>query len=177
VMRVVLLDVDGVLADFVGGCLRGDVGAEDIRAWDVLESLPAEYRDEVFESWHREGWCRGLGLYPGAREAVMGLRDVARVLFVTSPMSGAPHWMWERDRWLREHLNATSDEIVFATAKHHVCGDVFVDDRVANVLDWHRHHPLGLAVLWRQPYNEDADLPSAILHTDDWSDVMREVCR
>jgi len=180
-MRRVLLDVDGVSADFVGATLDsllrlgGPVmTAEDIVTWDIFGSVPRSYEDALTAEWHKPGWCAGIPLYEGARDAVLELREVAEVVFVTTAMNDAPHWLWEREQWLRRNLNAGGRDLVFTAAKHLIVGDVFVDDKASNVAEWHRHHPHGTAVLWDQPYNRQETLPG-VLRLGSWAELLEVV--
>lgn len=175
----ILLDVDGVSANFIDATLDTlvDLGGprmhhDDIRSWEIFGSIPREWEDRVVAEWHRPGWCARIPLYEGALEGVLRLREVAEVVFVTTAMSGAPHWMWERDCWLRQHLNAGGRDIVFASAKHVVDGDVFVDDKASNVIEWHQAHPTSTAVLWDQPYNRGERTPNGVVRTKSWGALL-----
>jgi len=175
-VKRVLLDVDGVTADFLTATLDTlvqlggpRVPPEAIHTWDIFGSLPREWEDRIVAEWHKPNWCSSVPIYPGAREAVLRLRDIAEVVFVTTAMHGAPHWMWERDVWLRTHLNAGGRDIIFATAKHVVSGDVLVDDKASNVAEWHKHNPRGTAILWDRPYNRTEQVASSIVRMDSWS--------
>lgn len=183
-MKRIILDVDGVSADFVTHSLRTLVALggpqmqhDDIRTWDIFGSIPREWEDRMVAEWHRPGWCAGIPLYDGARDAVMALREAAEVVFVTTAMEDAPHWMWERDRWLRQHLNAGARDTIFAASKKHIWGDVFVDDKASNVAEWHRAHPASTAVLWDQPYNRSEKMPEGVVRTRSWEQVVQLVSR
>lgn len=181
-MRRVILDVDGVSADFVTHTLHTLVALggpqmhhDDIHTWDIFGSIPREWEDRMVAEWHRPGWCAGIPLYEGAREAVVALREVAEVVFVTTAMEDAPHWMWERSRWLKQHLNAGARDIIFAASKKHIGADVFVDDKVSNVVEWHHAHPTSVAILWDQPYNRQESLPAGVQRTRSWEQVVQLV--
>lgn len=180
-MKRVILDVDGVSANFVQATLDSLVGLggprmghDDIATWDIFGSMPPGWNDRLLREWHKPGWCRGIPLYEGSLDGIGALREVAPVVFATTAMPGAPHWMWERDQWLRAHLGASDNDIVFVADKRVVSGTVFVDDKAANVRAWHREHPGGVAVLWNRPYNrvEGADLPGAVIRTSSWQVLL-----
>lgn len=182
-MKRVLVDVDGVLADFVTSTLEEliEIGGprmayEDIKTWDMFSCIPHAFHEGLLTAWRRPGFCAGLDLYPGVVEAIDSIRDVAEVVFVTAPMPDAPHWMWERNWWLKRHFGATERDVVFAVSKHLVVGDVLVDDKTSNVVSWTKHHPQGLGVLWTQPYNRH-DVGERLLHTDSWAEVESLVRR
>jgi len=180
----VLLDVDGVLADFVGHTLSmlGDLapagGRDAFTSWDMLSAMSPRARAETEARWRRQGWCLTMPVCPGAQNAVdrIGLR--ADVVYVTAPMRGAPHWMYERWLWLERQFAADARAVVFAHGKALVSGDVFVDDRVENIDEWAAAHPNGAALLWDAPYNRHCvpSAPNAVRVTT-WVDVIGAVAR
>jgi 5'(3')-deoxyribonucleotidase len=183
----VLIDVDGVLANFVGATIRDmeahhgfSMSHDDVTTWDIISSFPVDASrlgDTMRSRWREPGWCASIPVYEGAVEGISILRDLADVFFVTAPMSGAPHWMWERSLWLSQHFNADERDIVFTSSKHLVSGDVFVDDKPSNVMEWlHGHHfGRGVPVIWDRPYNRGYGLPPVTIRTSDWSVVASAV--
>jgi 5'(3')-deoxyribonucleotidase len=157
----VLLDVDGVLIDFLNpflDVLQGFTGRrhspEEMTTWRVEECIATP--DEVAECWHHvnasPGWVRNLPLYPGAREFLTALRERYRVVACTSPAS--PRWAMERAGRLLE-LGFTWDDIVLTRGKSHVCGAALIDDSPANLDSWWRCQP-GQTILFSRPWNRDA---------------------
>ncbi len=180
----VLLDVDGVSADFVQATLDSLVQLggprmhhDDVESWHIFDCIPPEYRDRISDEWRKPGWCANIPLYPGAQDGIELLRGItkAEVLFVTTAMEDAPFWMWEREQWLRKYFDANHRTIVFTAAKYAVDGEVFVDDKLPNVLEWAEHHPHGQAVLWASSTNQHDVFPSNIHRTCSWFEVMRLV--
>ena len=174
----VLHDVDGVLANFLKATLivLEELGGPRVdpltfHEWDLLKTIPAEFHEGLWAAWRSPGFCADLEAYPGAQDGVKRLKGMAEVFFVTSPMGQSPHWMWERDRWLRQLVDATSHEIVFMNAKHIVTGDVLIDDKPDHVLEWKRYHPGGTGVLWAQSYNRHTELPEGVIRTNSWAHV------
>jgi len=157
----VILDVDGVLADFVGhtlsllGELAPPGGRGAFTSWDMVSVMSPEARARCAYGWRAPGWCATMPTFPAAQNAVdrLGLR--AEVVYATAPMVDAPHWMYERSIWLERVFAADPRSVVFTHDKAHVWGDVFVDDKPENVDGWAAAHPSGHAVLWDAPYNRD----------------------
>ncbi|NBR00933.1 MAG: hypothetical protein EBT79_07615 [Actinobacteria bacterium] len=157
----IILDVDGVLADFVGHTLTliGDLappgGREMFTSWDMVSVMSPDARARCAYGWRQPGWCATMPPLPEALSAVdrLGLR--AEVVYATAPMVDAPHWMYERSKWLERVFAADPRSIVFAHDKAHVWGDVFVDDKPENIDGWALAHPSGIAALWDAPYNRD----------------------
>jgi len=179
--RRVLLDVDGVLADFSAGSrpeieriLGRKAVDEDFLRWDVTWCLKDDLQREEFgRAVDSPGFCAGLPVIPGSRDGVDSLRlDGHEVVFVTSHRMTSKTWVHERDRWLMEHFAADQRDIVHCHRKEFVRGNVLVDDRPKNVEVWGLHHPDGAAILWDQPYNRYAELEHpGIRRTASWDDV------
>lgn len=175
---VVLVDVDGVLADFhtaalriVGEILERDVVAGPRTTWDILDAF--EFTDAQTAAFKqavgRPAFCASLAPYPDAREGIAQLRTIADVYAVTAPFHSL-HWVSERDWWLTEHFGFTRKQIVHTDAKYLVAGDVFIDDKVEHVQRWVDRRT-GTAVLWAQPYNAGAFVGRAH-RTGSWDTVV-----
>lgn len=178
-MKRVLIDVDGVVADFVGAGLRtlvqigGPVVERDtISTWQMRDCLPPEWADALFATWKHPGWCASIPVFDGAQEAVAAIHRKAEVIFVTAALPDAPHWMWERTCWLGTHFNVTDRNIIFTWAKHVVTGDMLVDDKTANIIEWHQEYPEGIAVLWETPANRNDRVPEKVIRTRNWAKVL-----
>lgn len=183
-----LLDCDGVLADFLGSFLSCLNQYSDLKItsdmatdWHITRSPEIARRlgelgdagwaeDAAWAAVKRPGFCRNIRALPGAREAVARLSSVADVHVVTSPYSGNPTWMSERETWLFEEMGIHHGKIVHTGAKHLVRGDVFVDDREENVAAWEEAWPEAATILWKVPSNAHVGRS-----TDTWDDVHRAV--
>jgi 5'(3')-deoxyribonucleotidase len=156
----IILDVDGVLADFTGHTLAllGEHappgGREAFTTWDLLTTLSPEARAMCAHGWRRPGWCGSMPTLPDAQHAVDRLSLRAEIVYATAPMEGAPHWMLEREKWLIQQFAVDRDNVVFTHDKSHVWGDVFVDDKPENIDRWAKVHRNGMALLWNAPYNQ-----------------------
>lgn len=158
----VLLDVDGILANFIAPVLDHIVEVsgrryahDDVKVWDIFTALPdvAHLESAVYDQMRMKRACFEIPLYDGAVDGVARLQELADVLIVTSPLSGSPYWMFEREAWLSHHFGIKHKDIIHARRKEHVDGDIFVDDKVEHVEAWQKQHPTKWALLWDQPYN------------------------
>jgi 5'(3')-deoxyribonucleotidase len=178
----VLLDCDGVLADFVGGLLpmlsaiaQRDVLREHVTHFDIGASLG--FTAQQASSFKRmisgsRGWCEALPVLAGAVDGVRELREIADVYIVTSPWNSCPTWTHEREVWLRRHFDIPHANVLHVSAKHLVRGDVFVDDKTSTVIAWHKAHPEATALRWSTPHNRLDEYAGS--STNDWS-VVRAV--
>ena len=183
---VLLLDVDGVIVDFVGAYLRavnrrtdGAWVPDDVTEWDIRRGI------QVGSGIHEFAWnalCEDHDLlqpYPGAIESVRGLMSVAEVYFVTTSAYKCRTWARDRETWLENHFNDDSlhRRVVHTSAKHLVRGDVFVDDKPENVTAWIAANPSGTALLWDRPWNRTATLPAfaGLRRVSLWDDVVAAV--
>lgn len=182
-MKRVLLDCDGVLADFVSAAL--DIVWEefglrfqpaDVTEFDIMKSLGFGPDDSArFKRLvgGEEGLASTLAVYPGAREGVDRLRAIAEVYIVTSPFGSNPTWTHDREKWLKKHFDIGSKHIVHTSAKHLCVGDVFVDDKTEACVAWQAEHPNGVAVQWATPHNRRDGWNGA--STNDWAKLLRYV--
>src|SRR5579885_1757461 len=132
----VLLDCDGVLADFVTPCLallKDATGVtytpEQVTDWDIMKalSIPKETADAVYGAMKVPGFCAGLPIYPGAQAAVARLSEVADIYVVTSPLGG-PYWESERRFWRHKYFGIPGKHVMSGSAKHICAGDVLLDN-------------------------------------------------
>ena len=177
--RRFLVDVDGVLADFVSAYLdivRAVTGRshspEHVTEFDIGKSL-ALSRDESSlvkrTLGNSQGIARELGVYPGAREGLAALREVADVYIVTSPWNSNPTWTHDREAWLEKHFRIKHDRVIHTSAKYVCCGDVLVDDKVSAVEQWQAAHSNGIGVVWDTLHNQRDSFPGLRMRTSSWS--------
>jgi 5'(3')-deoxyribonucleotidase len=181
----VLLDCDGVLADFVGGFLKlvnarfgTSLSSADVTCWDIAEALGWS-RERAMEAYglitECDQFAAKLDVLAGAVSGVRRLREVAEVYIVTSPWWSQPTWLRDRTNWLHKHFGITANNVVYTGAKHLIVGDVLVDDKTSTCEAWRAAHPGGVAVQWSTPHNlrDRWDGPSTL----DWNFLIDEIIR
>lgn len=188
--RHVLVDVDGVLADFVGATtdalyidLDGPfMEVEELTNWDLLSHMEEQYRAPMIERWKSKGFCADIEVYPGAIEGIRQLREIADVHFLTAPLPESKHWLQERTEWLYDHFRATHKDITFTHTKHRVIGDVLIDDKVEHIEEWGAKHGSGIPILFARPYNTGGAIirhsvlqPLQGFRTGSWDDIVSVV--
>lgn len=177
---IILLDVDGVLADFHGGILELirdlfglNLTIQDFKNWDYTSALESEQmKKELREHIKQAGFISGLKPYPEAQEAVGKLRALSEVYCVTSPNHTVPTWIPERYEWLTHYFSISPQDVILTGKKHLIDGDVMIDDHPGNVASWNTKHPNGFGYLWDRPYTKDAYLP----RIDRWDDIVAIAC-
>ncbi len=176
-MKRILIDVDGVIAAYSEAfieaymkCGGNRVSPTDVTDWDFELCLPRckELSNYIRAYTHAPGFALELAPYPGAVKAVKRLMQVCEVVFVTQPLDSKT-WAHDRAEWLRNHFGPCT--IVSTKHKHLVKGDVIVDDRGENVLEWLQSWPDGQGIVWAQPWNSE----SRLYRTNDWADVLEAV--
>lgn len=164
-MKRVLLDCDGVLADFIGGVLpivnrlcNREHRHEHVTAFDFCTSLglsPDESATVKRAIGATQRFAADLAVLPGAREGVARLRELADVYIVTSPWNSNATWTSDREWWLKKHFDIPHRNVIHTSAKHVCVGDVFVDDKTEALERWQDEHEQGLAIRWITPHNRN----------------------
>lgn len=179
-MSIILLDVDGLVADFVGCALDvlheetgHDWKREHVTEWgfdSILATMrPAEIR-RFWGAFRMPGVAASLDMFPGSIEGVKLLTDAGHtVVWVTAPMAGSPTWAFERGCWLEDRWPGTP--VVSTAHKQLVVGDYLVDDKPQNLLEWGfgEGGSCGVGLLWDAPYNRVTRV-AARVHC--WAEVL-----
>lgn len=153
-----LLDCDGVMADYVGRVLQDartlygkEIDPGDIHEWDVYADVAriagkpyAQVKEDMIGMLHQPGWCAGIRPLPGAVDGVRSLRAMrphVDVHVVTAPWHSSPYWFNERLEWLKVHFGVQAKDVTFTHRKQDVSGPrsgltVFVDDKPQAVREW-----------------------------------------
>lgn len=175
----ILIDCDGVLADFLGGLLaainreqKQDFKPADCHSWDISKAYGIS-DSTIADIVERSGFCAGLVPLPGASAAVEQMRRKHEVFCVTSPWN-SPNWMHERTVWLKRHFGIEHKNVIHCARKELVFGDVLIDDKLLTVVTWAATWPNSLAVVWNQPYNQtppDIELPDNVKRCFSWDEI------
>lgn len=178
----VLLDIDGVCADFITRALkhlepiRPGLSHDDITAYRM--EIPIGLTEAQTALWHQavceRGYCASIPTYAGAKEGVARLKELGDVHPVTFPFPGSPWWILERETWLQEHLGIDPGMAVYTKTKHVIAGDIFIEDTTSYLVEWRKHNPDGAAFRMRRAYNAHEPFTHGIT-VGDWSELVREV--
>jgi len=174
-MRTVLLDVDGVIADFATPfhALAEEVLRRTLpppAEWKYHHSetsmgLSEHETKSVLFAARDLHWAESIGLYPGAKKGVLKLLGMADIVFVTAPWEHHPTWCHARRKLLREHFPGV--DVIHTAAKHRVKGDFLVEDNATCLI---RGGPW-TGLLYRRPWNESVTYNTVY----DWEDVYGRI--
>jgi 5'(3')-deoxyribonucleotidase len=166
--RIVVLDADGVLLDFIGPVLdtiasiTGRVHQrEDVYAFDFAKclGLTASEKKAVQHRLSDPAWWLAQPPCPGAQDGVRELAKVAEIYVATAPWESCESWAHARRRTLAGYFGIASDKVLPTHAKHLVCADFVVDDRTEVLVEWERtairfgHFSTDRAIQWQTPHN------------------------
>ena len=176
--QLILIDQDGVLADFergfyaawqASGHTHPVLPLAQRRSFYVRDDYPAALRAEVEAIYTAPGFYRDLPLIDGAVEALTALLEQGHdVRICTSPLNQYRNCVPEKYEWVERHLGAEFvTRMIVSKDKTIVRGDVLVDDnpRVTGACQASWRH-----VLFDQPYNRQVQAPRMTWAT--WRDVL-----
>jgi 5'(3')-deoxyribonucleotidase len=154
-IKRILLDCDGVLADFVTGTLKAHNRSEkhdDVGYWDYY----LDWGMTAEEFWApTKGWefWNDLPKYPWADYLYQSLSDLGKVIIVTSP-SDCPFASAGKTMWLQRNFGIRAKDIFIGGQKDAMAlpTSVLVDDYPKNIEAFAKEG--GKTVLFPQPWND-----------------------
>jgi 5'-nucleotidase len=177
---IVLLDQDGVLADFERGFVEAWrrrhsdlpwIEAEARRRFHLTEDYPVEHHARVAAVYGSRGFFRHLAPIPGAIEGVREmLAEGLDVRICTKSIEAYEHCVVEKYQWVEEHLGREfTRRMILTSDKTLVRGDWLVDD---NPLIEGAHVPAWRHAVFDAPYNRH--LTDAVRVTwANWRRILR----
>ena len=136
--KVVLVDMDGVVADFERGFAaiwrskypnRIFIREEDRRNFYLADDYPEEYRADILEIIYNPGFAASLPLVRGAKEALEAMIGYGFTVKVcTSPLDATHNWS-DKCAWVERFLGAGWwKNLIITRDKSLVRGDILIDD-------------------------------------------------
>lgn len=152
----ILLDCDGVLADFVGAAAKVHGKSPEVMSWDFW----VEWGMEPEQFWAplatRDFWL-GIKPYKWANDLLSSLREFGEVTVCTAPMNfNTEICAGAKLDWLESYFGIQPDDVMIGRKKWLMAGksSVLVDDSEYNIGRFWRAG--GSAILFPQPWNASA---------------------
>lgn len=172
----ILIDLDGVVFDFTrrwvelanykyGLCLKDS----DIDDWEMYKCTGGRLSKKKANAiiWE-SGFFRHMVPIKGAIYAIEVMNAAGHdIYFVTACKAGG---FQDKEDCLSEHLTFPP-KMVFTEHKHVVAGDLLVDDKLSNLINWQKDNPGGTALCFAQPYNSEYKG----FRAPDWNGVLTMV--
>lgn len=144
-----LIDTDGVLADFVGHVityLRAD--GHDVREgqfteYDLVNNMDKACARAFTRLAGNENFCFSVPRLPNAQETLKALISKGHNVLLVTSLWIAPCWEKARTEWFESLLSSKAlqkIEFQFVTAEERVNmpGDVLVEDKLKTLVNWSR---------------------------------------
>lgn len=172
-MANIIIDVDCVVADFIGAVLK--------KANKTDRSVATEYNwwrraypDLTPEiDWmlanNKEFWSQ-LPLINGAKEGIKHIRNQNHtIIWCTAPYRAMFGWESIRRTWLDNNFDARKhgDGVIFTHQKYLVQGLAFIDDRVDMVNEWEKHNRDSIGFVFESELTANQDI-----QTVNWQKIM-----
>ena len=176
---IILIDQDGVLADFERGFIQAWrqrypeltlVPYENRKSFYIREDYPPQWRDQAQALYTAPGFIRNLPPVPGAIEAFKELLALGLDLRIcTSPLTQFENCVAEKYLWVEKHLGRdATNRLILTKDKTLVRGDLLIDDKPQIT---GAAKPVWKQILFDAPYNRH-EMQSPRLDWSNWRSVL-----
>ena len=184
-MRI-LVDMDGILVDFLAGFLRaynqkyGDMLRKaDIVEWELSRVVkPACNEAGVLSILDEENFFDRLRPLPGAVESILHLDALGHEVFIATA-AGSADSARAKLTWIQHYLGWSRRRVIITHQKHLIDADVLIDDKPLMLRRWKAQRPDARAMTIAYPYNRVvADLVDVDAHnyedtTHAWGQIVK----
>lgn len=166
----VLCDLDGMVVDLLAKWLEnynaeyGDkLTKDDIKSWDMHKNVKTECGFKIYNFIDIDECYTDLPPLPGALAGIEEIKRMGHEVVIVSASSKNPLSAARKISWCRRHLEMKRNDIIIATKKYLVSGDVLLEDSPINIAEYRTRWPRAAIAGIAYPYNQGA---SAVLFPD-----------
>lgn len=179
---IVLVDMDGVLCDYVGGFLEiwrirypdlPYIPPDKQRSFNLVDDYPKELYEQIKQIENEKGFFRNLSPIPGSLGAVTLLNSLpgVEVFICSSPSLAADNCAQEKYQWIEAHLGREfTKRLILTKDKTLTKGRYLIDDKpdITGALtpEWEQ-------LVYDQPYNRST--PGRRITWDNYLWLVREL--
>ena len=177
---IILLDQDGVLADFEHGIAHGWQARygtpvplpQPRQKFYVRDEVAPEHKDALIDLYSAAGFFAGLRPVSGALDAARALLATGHdVRICTAPVNQYRYCAGEKIAWVEQHLGTEwTRRVIIAKDKTWVRGDILIDDKptIEGSLP-----PLWQHRLYDAPHNRHLNVPRIVwTQPETWADLL-----
>jgi len=178
---IYLVDMDGVLADTVGGIYKDllkrhpnfpAIPYEQNTCWDFPSLYTEEQEKLIREIWRQDHFFRDLEPLPGALEGIQELSNFGDVLICTYPTTTNRTCMQDKYDWVKKHLSHDwARRTILTKDKSLVYGDMLIDDK-PNPEENGRITPSWQHIVYDQPWNRHVKSRKRMTWQMNWKKVL-----
>ena len=177
--KIILVDMDGVLANFEKGFLDSwkekfpnltHVPLTERKTFKVKDEYPEEIKKEVESIYVSPGFFRNLPIIEGSKNALIKMQELGHEVFIcTKAISRFENCILEKYNWVNQNLGFEwTKRIIVAKDKTLIYGDYLIDDKPeATGLKT----PAWKHVLFDAPYNKNVSNKLRITW-DNWEKIL-----
>ncbi len=176
---IVLIDMDGVVADFELAFLnkwkekypkRKFVALEDRRGFYTTNQYPAKWWPQIWKIMIKEGFFAEMAPIKGSIKAIKKMKKSGyEIFFCSAPLIQNPTCASEKYAWIKKHFgHRWEGKLILAPDKTLVQGDFLIDDRDKIKGD---HRPSWEHLIFDRPYNQEVKRNRRI-NWNNWQEVL-----
>lgn len=177
--KIILVDMDGVLADFETGFSKEwrkkfpnhpYVPLNERRIYSLTESYPNGLEEDIRSIFSAPGFFENLKIIAGGKAALLKMQALGHnVLICTSPISKYENCVLEKYQWVEKNLGFDwTKKIILTKDKTLVFGDFLIDDKPEHS---GLKQPAWKHVLFDAPYNKQVKARLRITW-DNWEKIL-----